>query len=220
MDQYVFNPLTGEMDIAEVTKIEAAAFDGFLDREIEIVEVTTETTGGSVKYSRVNKTFVYDLKGVYYRSWMNVYDYLQSVTLKPLTNKIFVYDGKQYMWNGAELVVSEFSNKIFLMPVVVEQPGEMEYYIYPDTRHIIQSISDNSTTELYLYNIPDDGYVHSYEIELTTGDTPNEILFHSDVSIAWIKDLEITPNTRYLICIDATSGNTYTALYTTIKTGE
>ena len=60
---------------------------------------------GEVLYSDTLGRFVYKLGDTYYSSWFSINNYMVVTTMKPIENRIFEYDKKQYLYNGSDLII-------------------------------------------------------------------------------------------------------------------
>ena len=80
-------------------------FSGFIQGEIRLVTETPADKRGEVMYSATLGRFVYKLGDTYYSSWFSINNYMVITTMKPIENRIFEYDKKQYLYNGSELII-------------------------------------------------------------------------------------------------------------------
>lgn len=190
----------------------------------------SDETNGEVLFNTATNTFIISVRGQgNFTNWSKITDYMTGYGGTPLTNKIFEYlsgdtsdtdNKKQYIFDGTGLVLlssgESKQNKVEIIDLLSNQES---YTIEPDKRYVIQQIGKNvTTTNITLSAFEDDGYAKSYEIDFTTKENVGEIIIvHENISIEWVKDLEILPNTRYLISIDATTpDDILTAMYVTI----
>ena len=60
---------------------------------------------GEVLYSATLGRFVYKLGDTYYSSWFSINNYMVITTMRPIENRIFEYDKKQYLYNGSDLII-------------------------------------------------------------------------------------------------------------------
>lgn len=80
-------------------------FSGFIQGEISLVTETPADKRGEVLYSDTLGRFVYKLGDTYYSSWFSINNYMVITTMRPIENRIFEYDKKQYLYNGSDLII-------------------------------------------------------------------------------------------------------------------
>lgn len=82
-------------------------------------------------------------------------------------------------------------------PIIRTTINNENCYVDVDTKTYITC---EGSTNIFLNQYEDDGYVHSYEIILLIGESTYSISFPNNIK--WIKPLTITKNTRYNIIIE------------------
>ena len=95
----------GETYSKEETDSIIPKFSGFIQGEIKLVTQTPADKRGEVLYSATLGRFVYKLGDTYYSSWFSINNYMVITTMKPIENRIFEYDKKQYLYNGSDLII-------------------------------------------------------------------------------------------------------------------
>ena len=95
----------GETYSKEETDSIIPKFSGFIQGEIKLVTQTPADKRGEVMYSATLGRFVYKLGDTYYSSWFSIHNYMVIDTMRPIENRIFEYDKKQYLYNGSELII-------------------------------------------------------------------------------------------------------------------
>ena len=95
----------GETYSKEETDSIIPKFSGFIQGEIRLVTQTPADKRGEVMYSSTLGRFVYKLGDTYYSSWFSIHNYMVISTMRPIENRIFEYDKKQYLYNGSDLII-------------------------------------------------------------------------------------------------------------------
>ena len=95
----------GETYSKEETDSIIPKFSGFIQGEIKLVTQTPADKRGEVLYSATLGRFVYKLGDTYYSSWFSINNYMVITTMRPIENRIFEYDKKQYLYNGSDLII-------------------------------------------------------------------------------------------------------------------